>query len=184
MQEDGEPIGIFGIEEASSSSSNSNNTMRTNDSSSSSSYSFKQSDEAWRPQLTEEEYTLSCVAEEPNPMARASSVDSLLRRYACVSASVQQRCAIGGSSLVFYRKKFQGFFACKACKHPLYSTASKFHDDGWDAYSKCYYSGEASHICVRDHNEASITRKNDDLVSVHVVIMAACLFCARLLIAS
>lgn len=47
-----------------------------------------------------------------------------------------------------------GHFQCRGCRFPLYSAASKFQDDGWDAYSQCYWSGEDKpHVSVRSFNE-------------------------------
>lgn len=42
-----------------------------------------------------------------------------------------------------------GYFKCKACDFPLYGNASKFQDAAWDAYEKCFFSGEKSHVVLR-----------------------------------
>ena len=43
----------------------------------------------------------------------------------------------------------EGYFGCRACKLPLYSSTSKFKDCGWDAFDKCYYDGDKCHVGVR-----------------------------------
>jgi peptide-methionine (R)-S-oxide reductase len=48
-----------------------------------------------------------------------------------------------------YDKFFEqgGYFACRACKNPLYSAQSKFDSGcGWPAFDKCYKGAVATHV--------------------------------------
>ena len=43
----------------------------------------------------------------------------------------------------------EGYFACRACKHPLYNAAAKFKDCGWDAFDTCFWTGDFCHVGIR-----------------------------------
>jgi len=135
-------------------------------------YPFQKTDEEWRKQLTDEEYVVlrrggtesygkgEFCSFFPNSVSFKLMVVVVfylegLRQdrpwFFFVSSLV-----VGHISPAVPRIActiLQGYFACRACDHPLYSSASKFSDDGWDAYSKCYWSSTRPHVGVRDHNE-------------------------------
>jgi len=43
----------------------------------------------------------------------------------------------------------EGYFSCRACKHPLYSSVAKFKDCGWDAFDQCFFTGGKCHVDVQ-----------------------------------
>jgi peptide methionine sulfoxide reductase MsrB len=74
--------------------------------------------------------------------------------------SIISRC----HNLISHILPQQGYFACKACDYPLYSSASKLKDSGWDAYSKCYFSGDESHVVIRGFSQVDETYRG----SIHL----------------
>ena len=72
-------------------------------------FPFKLSDAEWRQRLNAEEFRV-------------------LRQGGTEAPGKGQYCKLFPQT---------GYFACRACKHPLYPATSKFPDSGWDAYSTC-----------------------------------------------
>ena len=87
-----------------------------------------ESNSTWKQKLTDEEY-------------------SVLREGGCQGYGK-------GEYVNFFPES--GFFKCKACSFPLYSAESKFSDCGWDAYSKCFWSGDVCHVQLRKENDEAL----------------------------
>eukprot|EP00658_Telonema_sp_P-2_P059174 TRINITY_DN4790_c0_g1_i1.p1 TRINITY_DN4790_c0_g1~~TRINITY_DN4790_c0_g1_i1.p1 ORF type:complete len:129 (+),score=21.09 TRINITY_DN4790_c0_g1_i1:203-589(+) len=88
-------------------------------------FPFELSDEEYRTTLSQEEYRV-------------------LRAGGTQSAGRGEFCAVLPET---------GYFGCRACALPLYSAESKFGNQHWDAYSKCFYSSARSHVICRDGRE-------------------------------
>eukprot|EP00193_Tetraselmis_chui_P012136 CAMPEP_0177774000 /NCGR_PEP_ID=MMETSP0491_2-20121128/13229_1 /TAXON_ID=63592 /ORGANISM="Tetraselmis chuii, Strain PLY429" /LENGTH=147 /DNA_ID=CAMNT_0019292261 /DNA_START=89 /DNA_END=532 /DNA_ORIENTATION=+ len=81
------------------------------------SFPVQKSDEEWKAELTPEEFrVLRAKGTEP---PRTGEYDK------------------------FYPG--EGYFACRACKHPLYTAKAKFDSGcGWPAFDKCFKGGVAT----------------------------------------
>jgi len=84
-------------------------------------YPYKLTEAEWRAKLNDKEF-------------------SILRNHGTEAYGRGEYCS-------YFPKT--GYFQCRACDHPLYSSASKFQDAGWDAYSKSFISGGKPHVILR-----------------------------------
>ena len=66
--------------------------------------------------------------------------------FRCLRKAGTERAGTGEYHAFFPK---EGYFACRACKFPLYSSTSKFKDCGWDAFDKCFYTGDNCHVGVQ-----------------------------------
>ncbi|CAM9854365.1 unnamed protein product [Chrysoparadoxa australica] len=83
-------------------------------------YPVKKAEEAWKGELTDEEYY---VLRQKGTEARGGEYDG-----------------------IYPTEVRAGHFVCRACKAPLYSAESKFKSGcGWPAFDKCYEGSVVTH---------------------------------------
>ena len=66
--------------------------------------------------------------------------------FRCLRKAGTERAGTGEYHAFFPK---EGYFACRACKFPLYTSTSKFKDCGWDAFDKCFYTDDNCHVGVQ-----------------------------------
>jgi len=68
------------------------------------------------------------------------------QKYQILRQSGTQAPGTGEYDRVFPKT---GYFGCGGCETPLYAVDSKFPDNGWVAFDKCFYSGDKCHVGVK-----------------------------------
>lgn len=68
------------------------------------------------------------------------------KEYSCLRRADTEQGRTGKYCSFFPKT---GYFKCKACDFPLYGAGSKFQDAAWDAYDKCFFTGDKAHVVLR-----------------------------------